>query len=355
MAVDVNEVIAQQMRDGIDALEYGPNGRLSDPQVESIAYARGAPWWVGTYRDTARREELAGLATGPEILAAAGLDFEVNLKDIYVGRRGAKIEGSYATVRSDTDAPLGVVGRGYKVVQNSVLAEFGDAIVDSGEAKYETAGSLREGRRVFLSMELDHLEINVRGQREPDELRTYLLLTNSHDGSMSLNGSITPIRSVCWNTNNMAMRRARSNFRLRHTARIEGRIAAAREALGVTFRYLDEFKELAQALSLKNIVDDQVAEIMKAVWPVPEDLPEGRVENHHSTKALDLYYASPNLEGIRGTAWGALQAVTEYLDWGVEYKPRGEAVTGEDLRAERILWGGVVEKKEAAVKALLAL
>lgn len=356
--MDINDRIAEEMRAGKDALEYGNGGQLSDPRVDSIAWVadRGAPWWVGTYRDTAEKVVLDGLQHGKDILEAAGAAWNVELKEIYVGRKGKKIPRQWAVVRDDTDDPLGIVGPGYKPVQNSTLAEVGDAITDSGEAKYEGAVVFRGGTRVSLSMEVDHLGIKVAGQKLEEEIRTYLLMTNSHDGSMALGAFITPIRVRCWNTNNMAMRKARAQFRLRHTARIEGRILQAREALGITFQYLAEFKESAEFLAAKSVTDDQVAELFRtAVWPIPEDFSEARLENHHSMKALDVYYSSPTLEGIRGTAWGALQAVTEYVDWGVEYKPRGEGLAAEDLRAERILWGSALEKKEAALKALLKI
>lgn len=318
-------------------------------EVESMAWVgdRGLPWWVGSRADTARlKTELADLATGEEIREAAGLNWTVEKKEIYVGRKGLKVPDKWATVRSDSGEPLGVVGRAYTPVQNDALDAWGDALVDSGSAKYETAGSLRGGRTVFFSMELDGLDVNVAG-KSPDALKTYLLLTNSHDGSKALEAVITPVRVVCVNTLNMALGRKKASFKMRHVGGVEGKLIAAREALGITFQYQELFSEIAGKLAMKRVVDEQVEEIMRAVWPISED----RYEHSLASAAVDLYHSSPTLEGIRGTGWGVLNAVAEYADWEAKFAGRGVA-TRDDVRAGSILWGQAKMRKERALSIL---
>lgn len=324
--------------------------------VESMAWVgdRGLPWWVNTAEDRARiKTELDGLATGPRIRVAAGLDWEVEKEPITTAS-GIIIPDKFATVRQDTMAPLGVVGRSYTVVNNDALDAWGDALVDTSDAKYETAGSLRGGKVVFYSMELNHLEINVGGDAVDEAIKTYLLLTNTHDGSRSLEALIVPIRVVCANTLTMAMRSASASFRMRHIGSMDGKIAAARDALGITFRFVEALKANAERLILKKVVDDQVYDIMsKAVWPVdPEWTPE-RMERATAVKAFEVYRTSPNLANIRGTAWGALNAVAEYADHEATFAPRG-AGSAEDVRASSVLYGNAKRAKERALEALLA-
>lgn len=324
--------------------------------VESMAWVgdRGLPWWVNTPEDRARiKTELEGLATGPRMRVAAGLDWEVAKEPIRT-ESGIVIPDKFATVRQDTMAPLGVVGRSYTVVNNDALDEWGDALVDTADAKYETAGSLRGGKVVFYSMELGHLEINVADQVD-EAIKVYLLLTNTHDGSRSLEALITPVRVVCANTLNAAQKGASASFRLRHIGSMDGKIAAARDALGITFRYVEALKANAERLILKKVVDDQVWDIMsKAVWPVdPEWSPE-RLDRAAAQRAMTLYQTSPNLDNIRDTAWGAYNAVAEYADHEATFAARGAGTT-EDVRASSILYGNAHRSKDRALKALLAL
>jgi phage/plasmid-like protein (TIGR03299 family) len=315
---------------------------------------RGLPWWIGTVEDRQQWTELGGLATGAEMRAAAGLDWELKKEPIYAGRKKVRVAGKYATVRQDTGRPLGVVGEHYKIVQNSELDGWGDAIVDSGEAKYETAGSLREGAVVFFSMELGAIDLKIKGSKVDEAVKTYLLLTNSHDGSKALEALISPVRVVCMNTLNMAIGERKAFFRMRHTGSMEGKIAAARQALGITFTYLDGFKEAAEALSLKKVVDEQVDEILRtAVWPTEAESP-AQLALTSAGKAIELYHSSPTLEGIRGTAWGVLNAVAEYADHEAVFKSRGVS-TAADIRANSILWGEAHYAKDRAMKALVKL
>jgi phage/plasmid-like protein (TIGR03299 family) len=268
------------------------------------------------------------------------------------GGKQIKIDDKYATVRSSDGKPLGVVGKAYQPVQNDELDEWGDALVDSGEAAYETAGSLRGGRTVFYSMELNHLEINVGGDKVDEAIKTFLLLTNTHDGTKSLEAVITCVRVVCVNTLNMALAQAKASFRLRHVGVMGGKIAAAREALGISFRYANELKAVGDKLITQKIVDDQVWDILsKAVWPVDPEWSENRMDASLARGAMELYKTSENLDNIRGTKWGVLQAVAEFADHEAVFKGRGSS-NAADVRANSILWGQAQWRKELALKAL---
>lgn len=325
-------------------------------QVEKMAYVtdRGLPWWIGI--EPGEAVGLDKLQTAAEMIVESGLDTTVEKQPLFarVGDMDYPVPDKFATVRSSDNAVLGVVGRQYKVIQNAEAFQFADNLVDDGQAKYETAGSLRGGRVIFLSMELNHLDLTLDGDDANDNtIKTYLLLSNAHDGSRALEADITKVRVVCANTLNFAIAGAQRRFKIRHSGSIDGKLAAARQALGIAFNYDAAFEKAATRLLSKKLVDAQVQDIFRsAVWPIDEEqASEGRLESHPSTLAFETYKNADNLAQIRGTAWGALNAVAEFVDHEQEY--RGRFDSAADVRANSILWGTAQAKKQAAFNALL--
>jgi phage/plasmid-like protein (TIGR03299 family) len=162
-------------------------------------------------------------------------------------------------------------------------------------------------------------------------VNNYLLVHTSHDGSLAIQASVTPVRVVCQNTLNAAVgskgNRAKQSFRIRHTQTVQGKVAAAREALGLTHKYLDEFDKMASEMISKEINDKQFFEIITAVYPKPEKDAKGSMTKwENKIDTLNDIYVGPTCENIRGTAWGAYNALTERLDW---YRnPRGGNAEG---------------------------
>ena len=138
--------------------------------------------------------------TSEEAITLANLDYDVEKAPIYAGIGGedlsySEFKDKVATYRTDTKEVLGLVGRKYEIVQNRDAFGFFDAIIDSGEAIFETAGVLGKGERIFVTAKLPN-DILVNG--EPCE--KYIILTNSHNGSSSIIAGFTTIRVVCNNT-----------------------------------------------------------------------------------------------------------------------------------------------------------
>ena len=140
------------------------------------------------------------------------------------------------TNKTQTDV-LGVVGERYVPLQNEDLFAFGDNILDGG-GRWETAGSIRGGRVVFGSLALDR-EIVLDPSGVADKIKSYLLINTSHDGSIAIQASVTPVRVVCANTLNLALNRTKKkdgvkqSFKIRHTQTASGKVTAARTALGI--------------------------------------------------------------------------------------------------------------------------
>ena len=246
--------------------------------------------------------------TTDEMLQVAHLaGWNVRLEDVTLPGRSHR--SYFATVRDnpfDGQADvLGVVGERYNVLQNEDLFAFGDAILDG--ARWETAGSIKSGTVVFP-------------KGATDKVNTYLLVHTSHDGSLAIQASITPVRVVCQNTLNMAVgsrgRGAKQSFRIRHTSTVQGKVAAAREALGLAHKYLDEFDVLAQSMIEQTINDEKFFDIVTAVYPKPEQDAKGSLTKW--TNKIDTLFDIYNGEtcvNVKGTAWGAYNALTERLDW----------------------------------------
>lgn len=316
-------------------------------EVETMAYVRDVPWHgLGVQKD--------GLQTSEEMLVAAGLDWEVEKRDVLVATSGGytKVPGQWVSVRMTDEAPLGVTGDVHTLVQNHEAFSWGDQIVADEGAKWETAGSLRGGRIVFMSMEMPK-HIIIPG--DDGEIIPYLLISNGHDGKRSLEAAVTPVRTVCKNTLNLALDQAKQRVTLRHATNIEERMAVAAEALGITYRYMDALERTATRLVGKKVTDAKAEAILRQVFPVPEsfDTPD-RIDMTDFAKALAVWKNSDNLDSIRKTGWGVVNAVAEYLDHEVEYRAR--RWTPGDTRFRALVIGGVaMNKKNAALRAATAI
>jgi phage/plasmid-like protein (TIGR03299 family) len=253
-------------------------------------------------------------------------DWNVRLEEIQIPQGFVSDKTNYFVARTNpfdkaqTDI-LGVVGERYKTLQNEELFDFGDALLDGG-GRWETAGSIKNGRQVFGSLALER-ETVLDPNGVSDKINSYLLVNTSHDGSVAIQASITPVRVVCANTLNLALgggvgrnRSIKQSFKIRHTQTASGKIQAAREALGIANAYMDEFDKMAQQLFEIEITNDKFQDIIREAYPLPEKDAKGALSKWQTKVELieDIYTGQFN-HMIAGTAWGALNAMTERLDW----------------------------------------
>jgi phage/plasmid-like protein (TIGR03299 family) len=215
-----------------------------------------------------------------EMLEAANLaNWNVRLEDMQIpAHLTSDKEYQYVVRTNPTDNTqtdvLGVVGQRYHVLQNEDLFSFGDNILDGG-GRWETAGSIKGGRVVFGSLALER-ETILDPQGVADKVKTYLLINTSHDGSIAIQASITPVRVVCANTLNLALGRStrkngvKQSFKIRHTQTANGRVQIARETLGLANAYMDEFDKMAQMMIGTEINAKQFNDIILAAYPKPE-------------------------------------------------------------------------------------
>ena len=262
-----------------------------------------------------------------EMLVAANLNnWNVRLADVEIPNTLTSDKNYFFVVRdnptdkSQTDV-LGVVGERYHVLQNEDLFSFGDTLLDGG-GRWETAGSIRGGRVVFGSLALER-ETILDPNGVADKVKTYLLINTSHDGSIAIQASITPVRVVCANTLNLALggvgrkrKGVKQSFKIRHTQTANGKVQIAREALGLANAYMDEFDKMAHAMIQHEITAQQFNDIVLAAYPKPEsDKKIALTKWTNKVDTINDIYTGEFNGMIAGSAWGAFNALTERLDW----------------------------------------
>lgn len=285
-----------------------------------VAFAlRGKPAWHGLTNYTFDEDE--HVSTRSMLSASYLSNWNVRLEDVAIPAGYTWENPDLLVVRDNPFEPtekniLATVGSRYKVLQNEELFDFGDNLLDGG-GFWESAGSIRGGRTVFGSLRLPQADILIDGQGIADKTEMYLLVTTSHDGSSAVQALVTPVRVVCSNTLNLALRGASQSFKIRHTQTLNGRIQQAQEALSITFAYAEEFQNEANALFEAQITKAQFDKLIETIYPAPDKDAKPVAVTKWANKIDDLQniYMSDKQDGIRGTAWGAYNTMTERIDW----------------------------------------
>lgn len=305
--------------------------------VESMFYVRETPWHgLGT-----RVEEAL---TSREALIMAGLDWRVEQKPIRT-EDGGIIEGYKANIRDVDQKVLGVVSNRYKVVQNEEAFAFTDALLGEG-VRYETAGSLADGKRTWMLAVLPHKYI-IAG----DEITPYLVFMNSHDGSGAIKAAMTPIRVVCQNTLNLALATAKRSWSTNHIGNIDSKMEDARNTLQLANRYMVELGKNIELLQKKKLSDAQVLNYIDQFFPVTEDMSDKQKRNirllQEDMKAR--YFDAPDLQNVGKNGYRFINAVS---DWATHSRPLRETANyKENLFARTIDGNAMIDRAYDLVMA----
>lgn len=272
-------------------------------EVENMFSVRQVPWHgLGKVLDNPPDSE--------EALVQAGLLWGVEKRPLFLDS-GRRVPDTFANVRMTDNAILGLVGANYKIVQNREAFSWTDALMGDG-AIYETAGSLRGGRRVWLCARLPE-PIDLVG----DAVDLYLLFTNSHDGSSAVKVAITPIRVVCQNTLTYGLRSAHRTWSMRHTSGIKDRLDKAANTLRLTYKFGQAMQVDADKLVNKRVSLDEYLDKLLPLPEVNEQTTARMVSNvvfvRNQIIEMSVLW---DLKPFQGTAWGGLQAVTNYVSHG---------------------------------------
>lgn len=268
--------------------------------VESMFYVRETPWHgLGTKVMEAPDSEGA--------LIAAGLNWNVIQEPIFTGEN-EPIRGYKANIRDSDRRVLGVVTDRYKVIQNQEAFAFTDELLGQG-VRYETAGSLQDGKKVWLLAHMPH-EYIISGER----ISPYLLFSNTHDGSGAIKVALTPIRVVCNNTLNLALSTAKRSWSMVHTGDIRSKMQEARDTLFMAERYMDELGKEFEALRLKKLSDQKVMEYIEVLLPVEDGSTPQQIKNIERLRE-DMkirYFDAPDLQDTGKNAYRFINAVSDF-------------------------------------------
>ena len=285
--------------------------------------------------------------TSEAAIKEAKLDYNVVKQSLFREKR-EEVPSHYATVRTDTNQLLGVVGNRYTILQNKDAFRFFDSVVGIKEAIYESAGAFANGKKIWLMAKLPGY-IKTVGE---DITEKYLLLHNSHDGSGSVQIMFTPIRVVCSNTLNVAAGAATNRVSLRHTQNIGLKINKVQEQLGIMNQRFSIFEDASRKLAAVDLTRNAFKDYLKNTGLIPKDS-----DADQSTRAKNITDEvsqlfetgrGADLKGAKGTAWGAFNAVVEYVD---HYRGSDK----KEKRAESLLFGSGSVVKQKAWNAAISL
>ena len=303
--------------------------------VETMFYVREKPWHgLGT--------RVEGALTSEEALVAAGLDWTVNPLAIY-DQYGREIPGFKANTRDKDGAVLGIVTDKYQLVQNKDAFAFTDALIGEG-VKYETAGSVRGGKQIWLLGQMP--ERFILG----DKVEPYICFTSCHDGLGAVRACMTPIRVVCNNTLNAALQGAQRSWSTPHRGNITLRLEEARQTLELADIYMKRLDEEADRLANSKMGEGAVKKALDAMLPVKEDATDRQKENIQKAKdGIMICMVRPDLAQFAGTQWAFLNGVADFVGHS---EPARRTKNFEENRWLNIIGGHPLLDK--AVAALMA-
>ena len=310
-------------------------------EVETMAFAGQLPWHgLGTAL------EESDLCDWPKATVKAGLDWDVELVPLVTSDSGDAV--AHRAVRRKTDARiLGVVGHKYTVLQNQDAFKWFAPFLEAKEAALHTAGSLRQGSRIWVLAKLNRDPLVIA---QGDDVEKYLLLSHSHDGSLAVRVGFTPVRVVCANTLAMAHGADASKLiRVKHTKDVHQNLANIREAINMANAEFQATAEQYRLLARKSINQADLRSYVKKVLKVHDDQDAGTRMKNIIEEIVGLAEAGRgnDLVSVRGTYWTAYNGVSEWLT----YK-RGHT---RDSRLNSLWFGDGANLNRQALETALAM
>lgn len=299
--------------------------------------------------------------TASEAIQFAGLDWEVEqVAALHQTPNGELLEipENYVVRRKDNFRPLSIMSARYQMIQNKETFDFADDIIGSGQAVWDTAGSLAGGKIVFMQVELEgHLFVNTNPD---DKILKRILFVNSHDGSKALTGMVTPVRVVCQNTLGQALKNNSNQFKIYHRKNFKSKRDEAAKILGLANAYFEDLQFVMNQLASEEVSKTYVEGFVNTLIPSAkeEDEVSTRTENRRG-EILNLF---SNGKGNLGrTKWDLYNAVTEYVDHHSSgritgtrlYQSEVGANIEQEQRFQRAILGSGATLKQKAMDLLL--
>ena len=280
------------------------NGRAS------MVFAGETPWPGLGHR-------LEGDESADKIRELAGLDWNVNVEPLY-----RKVNGEFevfplanASVRDMDNSNLGCVGPRWTPYQNGDMFDCFRPMVDAGLMKWHTAGSLRNGQRVWCLCELNLENSEIT---PGDEIRKFAMLSNGHDGKLAVHFGFTPIRVVCANTEAFARNsKASKLIRVRHSRLVVENVEKLRDIMNVANQDFEATCDQYRYLASRDINKADLEKYIKVVFDLQtkkDDDISTRQKNINS-RIVELFETGRGTDVAGDNYWKAYNAVTEYVNW----------------------------------------
>jgi phage/plasmid-like protein (TIGR03299 family) len=275
--------------------------------IETMAYAGEAPWHgIGNKIEGERDLDIWR--------KKAGMDWEILEAPVrYVTDSASSLTypGQKVLYRSDSKCPLSVVSDRYKVVQPDEILEFYRDLSEISGFEMETAGVLRGGRTIWALAKTGQ-SVALKGN---DVTNGYVLLATACDGTLATTAQFTSIRVVCNNTLAVALETGRGAVKVKHSTKFNAQ--TVKRELGISVATWDEFMYRMKALSERKVKTTEAFNYFVEVFAVPSGAPAGYTNERAMKKAMSLYEGAgrgAELSSAKGTAFGLLNAVTEFVD-----------------------------------------
>lgn len=341
-------------------------------EFDDMFSVRETPWHgLGTI--------LADHPTIDEAIIASGLDWKAQIEPMIVQRTIGEgdtqctldipVDDQFAVVRQDKNIVLGVVGGRYQIYQNDEMWAFITEFQRQSGIKLETAGSLKMGRTTWVLAKHNGFEA-VSG----DPIEEYFLFRNSFDGSSPISVTFTNIRVVCQNTLTMALKGARNLFNVRHTASAENQIKEVQMALGLRIKYQERVQETIAMLTKRSMTANQSEAFLgDVIFPLKQKIVQtvgngdivhslaeatqraSTVRTNKISAVMELVEsgAGTDIKGVKGTAWGTYNALTEWADHEKSIRVVGGRDTKE-IKFENAFFGTGAKFKADVLDEMVA-
>lgn len=283
-----------------------------------------------------------GMLTAKQAIEAAKLGWLVAKVPVYVN--GKEVEDYKAVTRQDNGLVLSILGNRYTPIQNGDAFDFFDEVIGSGQAVYDTAGSLGGGKRVWIMAKLKgDLFIDTRPD---DKTEKNVLLVTSHDGSAALSMQLVQTRCVCANTLSIAMKEARNQIKIRHTTNYKAKVDEAAKVLKLCNAYFDDLATVMKHLDMQPMTQDGMQKFAEELVPIADG------DKDKATRTINIQTSIATLftrgKGNLGKSrLDALNAVTEFVDHNRSTRTKGETSEAENRFASSMFGSGAILKQRA--------
>lgn len=311
-------------------------------EIENMFSVKEVPWHgLGNV--------VANAPTMEEVLRLAGLDWTVSQRALQTVD-GVQVPKSMAIVRDSDNTVLGIAGKRYKPLQNADALAFFAPFHESGLCQFETAGSLRQGQKIWIMAALNAPELEiVKG----DVVRKYLLLSNGHDGITGIRVGFTPVRVVCANTLAMAHNANDSKLvRVFHSSQTLANLDLLRDTINAANASFEATAEQYRALTKRQVNQQDLAKYVDVVFYNGKAAETDREKiarenlNNEIQRLFETGYGN-DMAGVRGTVWALYNGVTQYLSY--------ESGRSSDVRIDSLWFGDNKATNQRAFDAALDL